>query len=157
MLYRRLTFVFSYLRPGSGILEQIEIDFRPMCEDGELPEDSKLRLWASEFITAMERAGKPVTANPNTRGLLEQLGYIEVEHNSRRVPFNPWPTDVQEQELGRWFNLGMTQGIQALTLAPLTRMNGYNKDQVEALVTNVKREICNPNLRAYCTMWVLIY
>ncbi|KAI1378784.1 S-adenosyl-L-methionine-dependent methyltransferase [Hypoxylon crocopeplum] len=93
-LYSR---ILRYLKPGTGVFEHVEIDFTPRSEIGDLPEDSPLRIWAHELNEAMERAGRPLTMNPNTVGLLQRLGYVDVEQSSKRVPFNSWPSDAQEK------------------------------------------------------------
>jgi hypothetical protein len=141
-----------HLKPGSGLFEQVEIDYTPLLDGGELPESSKLRFWAHLLTDAMDKAGRPIVLNPNTRGMLEHLGFVDVKQEVKRIPYNSWPPDNFEQDLGRWFNLGMIQGLQAMSLAPLTRMKGYDKDQVEALIADVKREMCNRQIRIYCTM-----
>ncbi|KAI0895760.1 methyltransferase LaeA [Annulohypoxylon nitens] len=143
-----------YLKPETGVLEHVEIDFTPRCEDGALPEDSSLRIWAHELTVAMERARRPITANPHTVALLERLGFVDVKQVSKRVPFNSWPPDETEREMGKWFNLGITQGLYALSIAPLTRMNGYDPEQVQNLVNKVQREICSRAIRSYCTMYI---
>ncbi|KAI1082012.1 methyltransferase LaeA [Whalleya microplaca] len=150
-LYRQ---IYRYLKPGTGYLEHVEIDFRPECENGEMPKGSKLLTWSRELTEAMERAGRSMTPNPNTVGVLEQLGYVDVEQVRKRIPFSPWSDDAHEKDMGRWFNLGLTQGLYAMTIAPLTRMNGYNREQVIDLINGVKKEICTRELRAYCTMYV---
>ncbi|KAI5863022.1 methyltransferase LaeA [Durotheca rogersii] len=150
-LYSR---ILRYLKPGTGVFEHIEIDFTPRSEGGDLPEDSQLRLWARELTEAMARAGRPLTLDPNTAGMLQHLGYVDVEQVSKRIPFNSWPPEEHERELGRWFNLGVTQGLHALTIAPLTRMNGYDPEQVAILIERVRKEMCTRGMRAFCTMYV---
>ncbi|KAI0009441.1 methyltransferase LaeA [Xylariaceae sp. FL0662B] len=150
-LYRQ---IFRYLKPGTGYVEHVEIDFRPECEDGDVPKGSKLLTWSRELTEAMARSGRSMIPDPNTVGVLEQLGYVDVEQIRKRIPFSPWPDDNHEKDMGRWFNLGLTQGLYALTIGPLTRMNGYSREQVIELINGVKKEICTRDLRVYCTMYV---
>lgn len=141
-----------YLKPGTGLFEHVEIDFTPKSEHGELPEDSALRIWVRELTEAMDRAGRPLAANPNTVGILQRLGYVDVEQVTKRIPFNAWPDNEQEKQMGTWFNLGLTQGLLALTIAPLTRMNGYDPEQVADLCNRVRKEMCSRGMRTFCTM-----
>ncbi|KAI2622530.1 methyltransferase LaeA [Hypoxylon sp. NC1633] len=151
-LYSR---ALRYLKPGSGLFEHVEIDLTPKSVDGDLPEESSLRIWAHELTEAMERAGRPITVNPDsTVGLLQRLGYVDVEQVSKRIPFNTWPDDEPEKTIGRWFNLGITQGLHAMTIAPLTRMNGYDPDQVAELITRVRKEMCSRGMETFCTMYI---
>ncbi|RYP17429.1 hypothetical protein DL767_010028 [Monosporascus sp. MG133] len=146
--------ILRHLKPGSGILEQVEIDLRPRSEKGELPGNTKLSLWTRELSEAFDRAGTPLSMDPKTQALLEDVGFVDVKQETKRVPCNAWPDDEHEKDMGRWFNLALTQGLQAMSYGPLTRKLHYNKDQVDALVAEVRREICDRNLRAYCTMCV---
>lgn len=100
----------------------------------------------------MERAGRPITANPNTVGLLQRLGFVDVEQVTFKVPFNTWPLEEHEKLVGQWFNLAITQGLFALSAAPLTRMNGYEPEQVSDLCARVRKEICTRAQMAFCTM-----
>ncbi|KAJ1327800.1 gliotoxin biosynthesis N-methyltransferase [Microdochium nivale] len=146
--------VFKHLKPGSGIFEQIEIEFLPLLEEGELPPTSKLGQWARELRGAMVQVGRSIEMNPATKTVLESLGFIDVQHQCKRIPYNTWPSDQHEKLLGRWFNLGMTQGIAALSLAPFTRVNGYSYDEVNRFLAEVKREMCDRQLRAFCHLHI---
>ncbi|KAI0380208.1 S-adenosyl-L-methionine-dependent methyltransferase [Hypomontagnella monticulosa] len=74
--------IFRYLKPGTGLFEHVEIDLTPQSENGELPEDSHLRIWAHEVAEAMARHGRPITVDPRgTVALLQSLGYVDVEQH----------------------------------------------------------------------------
>ncbi|KAI0178909.1 methyltransferase LaeA [Hypoxylon sp. FL1284] len=148
-LYSR---ILRYLKPGSGVIEHVEIDFTPRSELGNLPDNSALRIWAVELTEAMDRAGRPITANTNTVSMLQRLGYVDVEQVTKRIPFNSWPADEPEHSIGAWFNLGLIQGLQALSIAPLTRMNGYDPEQVADLCNRARKELCSRGMRTFCTM-----
>ncbi|KAI0126443.1 S-adenosyl-L-methionine-dependent methyltransferase [Xylariales sp. AK1849] len=148
-LYRN---IHRHLKVG-GVIEHVEIDFRPLS-DGSLPADSRLRHWANELCGAFEQAGKPLVINPDPEFLLKQAGFADVRHEMKEIPYHPWKQSEQDKELGRWFNLGMTQALEALTLAPLTRINRRSKEEVLALTKQVKDEICTRSLRSWCIMHV---
>lgn len=84
--------------------------------------------------------------------MLESQGFVDIREQVIRVPFNPWPSDPQEKAVGRWYNLGITQGLEATSLAPLTRMLGWKKEQVDGLIAEAKREICQKKYHVYCEM-----
>lgn len=141
-----------HLKPGYGWLEQVEIDFFPRCDDGSLPPNSQLVQWARLLIDASERAYKPLAYNAHTRQMLEAQGFVEITEQIIKVPLNPWPADLHQKDIGRWYNLGLCQGIEAMSLGPLTRMSGWTKERVDRLVTDAKREICLRRNHVYCNM-----
>ncbi|KAH8682167.1 methyltransferase LaeA [Xylariales sp. PMI_506] len=150
-LYRN---IFRHLKPETGIVEHIEIDFRPESYNNSLPADSSLRFWANELYEAFERTGQSMIINPNPEVLLKQAGFVNIEHTELPIPYHAWPVNEREKEVGRWFNLGMNQGLVALSMAPLTRIKGYSKDQVLQLTERVRREICTRALISSCTMHI---
>ncbi|KXJ84626.1 methyltransferase LaeA, partial [Microdochium bolleyi] len=145
--------VFRHLIPGSGMFELIEIEFLPVLEEGELPPNSKLGLWARELQSAMFRAQRSIEIDPATKTILESVGFVDVQHQCKRIPYNTWPSEQHEKLLGRWFNLGMTQGIASLSLAPFSRINRWPYDEIMNFLAEVKREIWDRQLRAFCHLY----
>lgn len=83
---------------------------------------------------------------------LTNAGFVDIKTEIIKVPFSGWPTEKFERDVGRWFNLGFTNGLMGLTLAPLTRMRGRSREQVAQLVDRVKEEAYSRNIHAYCLM-----
>lgn len=148
-------FSFRHLKPGYGWLEHVEMDFWPRCDDGSLPPNSALVNWGRYLYEATQLAYRPIAYNTETRSMLERQGFVEIQEQVIRVPMNPWPSDPHMKDIGRWYNLGITQGLEALTLGPLTRMSGWKKADVDTLVADAKREVCSKKYHVYCNMYVL--
>jgi len=130
-----------HLKPGVGFMEQVEIDWTPRCE-GPLPPDFKLPLLFEELLSAMDEAGLPMRVDAAaTKDRLRHAGLVDINEEVIRVPWNGWPVDFEEKETGRWFNLSLTQTLQALTMAPLTRVRRWTYQQVNDLVDQVKAEL----------------
>ncbi len=68
------------------------------------------------------------------------------------MPLNSWPTDPHLKDIGRWYNLGLTEGLEALTLGPLTRVCNWTKADVDTLVLQAKGEICSKKFHVYNNM-----
>lgn len=84
--------------------------------------------------------------------LLKETGFVEVEHIVFEIPFHPWPEDEHMKDIARWFNLGMTHGLDALTLAPLSRVKGWPRDQIVRLNEAMRKEITTKSLKVSCTL-----
>ena len=143
---------YRHLKPGFGWLEHVEIDIVPRCDDGTLPSDSKVVAWSQYLLQATQEAGRPLAYNEHTKPMLERQGFVEIQEQVIKVPLNPWPTDPHLKDIGRWYNLGLTQGLEALTLAPMMRVMNWKREDVDRLVAEAKREICAKRFHAYCNM-----
>ncbi|RKF71505.1 Secondary metabolism regulator LAE1 [Golovinomyces cichoracearum] len=136
--------VYSHLKPEHGRLEHTEIDLTPRCNDGSLPASSALHYWNRQISEASKMAGRSLAYNGETELMLIQCGYVDIQEQIIETPLNPWPTAAHAKELGKWYNLGLMQGLQALSMAPLTRMMGWSVDEVNKLCNEVRKEIsCN--------------
>jgi hypothetical protein len=106
-------------------------------------------------MNATEQASKPLAYNTQTRQMLQQAGFVDISEQVIQIPFNPWPSDPHQKDIGRWYNLGLCQGLQALTMGPLTRVLRWNRESVDKLVADVAREVCTKKYHVYCEMHVL--
>nr|BAP58881.1 methyltransferase [Alternaria alternata] len=142
--------IFSHLKPGTGWIEHIEIDMEPRCDDHTLPPDSMLTKWYGWLADATHRVSRPIAYEHRTRQLLQQAGFIDIQETVIRVPYNTWPNDPHQKDIGRWYNLGLTEGLEALTIAPLTRVYQWDLNaHVRPVLESVRREICNRKIHAY--------
>jgi len=141
--------VYAHLQPG-GWFEQVEIDWTPRCRDGTLPPNSALEQWAHELASAMHDAGRPITVDTaHIQAMLSHAGFVDFNEQIIEVGYNGWP-EGHGREIGRWFNLGLCEGIHALTIGPLTRLRGWNYSQVDELINRVKEEIRNRKHHVVC-------
>ncbi|KAI0452696.1 S-adenosyl-L-methionine-dependent methyltransferase [Xylaria acuta] len=126
-LYRQ---IFKYLKPGTGLFEQ-----------------------SQKVHQGFARAGKKLEMDPNTKGILEDIGF-SVEHKKIPIAFNPWPEDEHRKEIARWFNLGLNQGLEALTFDSVMHYLGYPEQEVRELLERVKEDMCRREWRTYCTLHI---
>ena len=142
-----------HLKPGTGWIEHVEIDMEPRCDDYTLSSDSALTKWYRWLADATHRVSRPIAYEHRTRHLLQQAGFIDIQETVIRVPYNSWPNDPHQKDIGRWYNLGITEGLDALTFAPLTRVYQWDLNaHVKPLLESVRREICNRKIHAYNNM-----
>jgi len=142
--------IFAHLKPG-GWLEHIEVDIKPQYDPGA-SNSRQLDEWFLYLDGATERAHKRLAYPENLRELLNNTGFVDIEEEVIRLPLNEWPEVEHQKFVGRWYNLGLCQGLEALTLAPLTRAYEWPLENIRQLLTAVKPQICSRRVRAYNEM-----
>ena len=144
-----------HLKPGYGHLEQVEIDLRPRCDDGTLPEKPVVQ-WFEWLEDATNRASRSISypGIAQTRQMLEAQGFVEIQETIIRLPLNSWPSERHPQDVGRWYNMGMCEYLEALSLGPLTRVYRWPAEDVRRLVGEVKFAMCNKKIHAYNNLQV---
>lgn len=127
----------------------MDIDFETKCDDGTLSKLSPLAQWQQLLLDTTERTGKPLRYERRTRDILKEAGFVDIQEIVIRVPINSWPADPDQKEHGRWYQLVGIEGLEALSLGPLTRVQNWTAEQVKNLLGPVKRDIMNKNIHGY--------
>lgn len=139
--------MLRHLKPGFGHLEQVEIDLRPRCDQGEVP--ARLMQWYEWLEDATSRGGKPIQYQQNTIELLRQQGFADIRETKIRLPFNTWPQSAHEKDIGRWYSLCLCEGLEAMSLGPFTRVYHWPADDVRRLCKEVRQLIINKRFPVY--------
>ncbi|KAI3395715.1 hypothetical protein diail_938 [Diaporthe ilicicola] len=143
--------IFSHLVPGSGWVEQVEVDWYPCNDDG--PVSDHLRFWAEELHSAMDQMKRPLRIDPHrTQQMLADAGFVEIKQEVIRLPLNGGSETPYEIDVGRWFNLSLHKAFMGLSLAPLYRAKNWRLEEVERLEKDVLEEIAERSNRAYCKL-----
>jgi len=143
-----------HLTPGTGCLEQVEIDWLPRWdENSEVPPDSALQKWADRLLAALDRCERSAgIMQRETRQMIEQAGFVDFEERTIRCYVNPWSPDLKEQEAAKWFNLSLRQSLEAMALMPMIERLGMTAEQVRELCDRAVEENTKLRYHGYCTM-----
>lgn len=60
-----------------------------------------------------------------------------------------WPADRHLREVGAFQLVAMLEGIQGLTLGPWTRHLGWEPNEVEVFIAELRKEFKNRKIHAY--------
>ncbi|KAF5659769.1 methyl transferase [Fusarium denticulatum] len=125
---------FEHLAPGIGFLEHIEVDWIPRCDDDERPANSAFVKWAELFLDGMDRFNRRVRVTPQEhRQMLEATGFTDIRQEVIKAYVCPWSADRNEREIARWFNIGLSHSLEAMSLKPLIEKLGFEAEEVREL------------------------
>jgi len=128
----------------------------PRCDDGTLPPNSHLVEWYRYLDDATKRINRPIAFPHNTKEMLHQAGFIEINEQIIRAPLNGWSTDPHQKRIGRWYNIGLSEGIQALSLAPFFRVFQWDPIQhINPLCNEVKSEMSKTKIHVYNNIHII--
>ncbi|MCJ1309622.1 hypothetical protein MMC25_003282 [Agyrium rufum] len=141
--------VFGHLKPGTGYFEQVEIDTRPRFSDGSYDETNQLVKWYEWLSDATARANRPIAYQKDTPDMLKSRGFVDIVERVIRLPINSWPLEQHEKNVGRWYNLGLCEGLEAMGMGPLTRNYNWPPNDIRRLCGDVKVAMCNRSYRVW--------
>lgn len=136
-----------------GVIQQVEIDWVPRWENTAVPSNSALLEWSQLFLTGMDGFQRSArVSSSQVRRMMEAAGYVQFDEIVIRCCVSPWCADPHEKIVARWFNAGLTEAIEAMSLVPLVEKLGMHVSQVEDLCERLQSEICMLRYHAYFNM-----
>ncbi|QPG96082.1 hypothetical protein C2857_003113 [Epichloe festucae Fl1] len=146
---------FEHLKPGSGYIEHIEIDWVPRWDGNDVPPESSLHEWSQLLLRGLDRFNRNARIDMGeVRITLDKAGFVDFREETIRCYVNPWSSERREREIARWFNLGLSQCLEAMSLMPMIEGLSMTKEQVKELCDRAKKEICILRYHAYMTLHI---
>lgn len=104
------------------------------------PEHPVARYWkhVSEGLAALG-IDLDTAANGRVPDMMQQAGFTNVTERVLHVPIGTWPKNKVLKTVGLYWRTILLDGIQAIALGPLTRGLGWNREQVEILLMEVRQ------------------
>lgn len=81
-----------------------------------------------------------------------EIGFIDIVHKEFVWPFNSWPSDPCLKEIGRYHCVDLDLGLEGLSLAVLTRVLGWTREDVLALCGEARQNLRNRKMHGYWKM-----
>ncbi|CAI0652646.1 unnamed protein product [Colletotrichum noveboracense] len=146
---------YDNLEPG-GYLELQEIDLFPRSDDGTLKPDSAFSKWAKFLYEASVKFGRPYVEMAKTLDLMTRVGFQDVTMSVYKWPSNSWPKDTIYKELGIWNNENVLSGLEAFSMAPLTRALDWKPEEVNVFLVDVRKDVKDRSIHAYWPTYCVV-
>jgi hypothetical protein len=98
--------------------------------------------------------GKDFTRARRYKEMLEEIGFVDVVEKRTQFPIGTWALGEKMKTLGAWMRMDLLAGLQAMSMAIMTRGLGMAPEEVEADLVNIKAEIESNRLHAYFPVFV---
>ncbi|KAI8309680.1 Secondary metabolism regulator LAE1 [Colletotrichum sp. SAR11_59] len=145
----------SNLEPG-GYVELQETAIFAKSDDDTLKPEHALSKWAEYLMEASIKLGAAWVDTPELRQLMVDIGFEDVALSTYKWPTNAWPKDPHFKELGMWNNENFMTGMEAITMAPMTRALEWLPEEVRVFLIDVRKEGNDSNIHAYWPQHILV-
>lgn len=167
----------SVLKPG-GWFESVESSSKFLRDDAQgnpipIPEDNVLFRWSVLGNEASEKLGRPLDVVGKIPGRMRRAGFVNVTERVYKVPLGSWPWDPRLKNIGKCnlsnvlhalgkrdlrFRMGTSviakvdlDQIEGMTMALFTRVLHWGPEEVQAILTEIRRECQNRKNHFYFT------
>ena len=93
--------------------------------------------------------GKDLTRARRYKEIMEEVGFVDVVEKRTQFPIGTWAKGKKMKTLGAWMTMDMLKGLQAMSMAIMTRGLGMTSEEVEKHLVDVRLEIESNKLHAY--------
>lgn len=145
---------YDNLEPG-GFVEIQDIDFPVCCDDGTMAPNSAIARWSGTLLLAASTLGFPLDTCGQAKRMMENVGFVDVVQIPFKWPINRWPKQKKYKELGMWVQENFTSGLEAMSLALLTRGLGWTPEQVHVFCVDVRKDMMDTSIHAWWPIYVV--
>lgn len=123
----------------------------PYCDDDSMPSDYPFLSYYTSIHNGLKKnLGMDLGASRNEAGNIPAYGFVNEHHEIVKVPIGDWPESKLLKTGGMYGKVGVVEGLQAMADGALRRGLGWNKEQVEIMLLDVKQCLSEGNdVRAY--------
>ena len=80
---------------------------------------------------------------------LQDYGFANVQHKATKIPIETWPKHKTTKAIGHNMRLSYLEGLEAMSIGPLCRGLGWNKEAMDVYLVDVRKSIMTPSVHAY--------
>lgn len=130
-------------------------NFPMVSDDNSIPLDSALWTWNQHMINSGIISGRRCDIAWRYAEWMRAAGFVDVVELEYKWPQNRWPKEPKDKQLAMWVLTNIMEGLQAFSLALMTRFLGMSREEVELLLVDVRKDMVNRRIHSYWPMSVL--
>ncbi|KAJ4248093.1 hypothetical protein NW762_012863 [Fusarium torreyae] len=145
---------FQHTR-SDGYIELQGVAARFESDDGTIEQAPNAQLWMKNLIEACAKFGKSVDCADKWRARLGRAGFVDVHEEIRKLPIGAWPKDSKLKELGKYQAIQELKVIDSYTPKLFEHALGWNAQEIQVLMAQVKKELRNPSVHLYLPVYIV--
>jgi hypothetical protein len=112
---------------------------------------SAIIKWLDLLKKALQNLGPDGDRQLKLAESLREAGFVNVEEKSFKVPIGTWPKNKTLRLIGLYLGTILIEGLQAISLGPLTRGLKWTKEEVDVLLVDIIKCLMDSSQHTYYT------
>ena len=144
----------AHLKPG-GWFECQEVLHLPESYDGTMTPDNPMYTYWSLIHAALQALGVDFHATLKLEQMMRDAGFVNVQRHEYHIPIGTWPRNKALKMVGLYWRTILTNGLEAIAMATLTRGLNWTYEQVRALLAETEKAYVD-TMRVHADMRLFI-
>lgn len=145
------------LVPG-GWIELQDFNTLAYSEDESAKDDNKVIEFCRVFNAACDKIGRHGSPGQHLKGWVEEAGFINVQHDVRKVPVGTWARDKKlvsaadtctritmltdcQKQVGGIFRVNLEELLEAALLGLLVRVENWKPEEVQVFIAQIREAL----------------
>ncbi|KAG9229111.1 S-adenosyl-L-methionine-dependent methyltransferase [Amylocarpus encephaloides] len=143
-----LSEAYTATKPG-GWVELQELRFQIQCDDNTMKDDYGVRKFLELVRDALAIFGVDVFTMTKNAQRLRDAGFVNIEEKIFKIPVGTWPKNRTMQTIGLYMRSVIYDGLQGISMGPLTRAMKWTPEEVEVFLVSVRKELLDSSTHSY--------
>lgn len=127
----------------------------PYSDDSSLTPSSPLLKYYTPIHQGLKNLGVDLQRSRDEAANLDLYGFMNTNHEILKIPIGTWSENNLLKTAGRYAQVGIMEGLQAMAFGPLCRGLGWSKEDVEKLCDEVRISFSqDTRVRAYMKLHI---
>ncbi|KAF9779069.1 hypothetical protein IL306_002755 [Fusarium sp. DS 682] len=140
---------FRVIKPG-GWIETHEYNPEFHSQQGIIEDGSTIAEWGKLFRDGSEKLGCPFIPLPSNiqTKRLEEIGFVDVQSRTIRVPIGSWPKDEKLKEIGLFAKYSISSDIQG-RIGYMAHVCGWKNEEIMEYCSKLDKELKSTTAQIY--------
>jgi hypothetical protein len=103
-------------------------------------------------MEAAVKRGRPFTDPTKNAGLLNEIGFVDVQEALHKWPLNTWPADKKMKEIGAWTFENIMEGMEGFSLSLLSKELGWTVEEINVFLIDARKCLRDRSIHAYMSL-----
>src|SRR5262245_30085208 len=122
-----------------------------VSRDDSVPEDSALYKQHVLITESCAKINRRVDPGKILKEIVQGAGLTNIVEFKLPVPIGTWAKDKKYKEIGRLNWHALYDGLDAITMRPLTQLAGWQPEDVKKLLDDCRKELFDKSIHAEYT------
>jgi len=140
------------LKPG-GWFEQAEISVIIRSDD-ESTKGTYFEKFSALAIEGGKKFGKSFSIAEDSETEFKKAGFENVRYVTYKWPIGTWPKSQKYKTIGAYNRMAVEDGIEGWAMYMFTNVHGWQREEVQVLIAQIKKEVRDPKIHGWQYMTV---